>query len=71
MWENGSKPRQCPVVRSGLTVDNRRVNIRKDVDKLVIKSYPQVVKAIAHKVAKRMVYLQSGSTRAKCMKKKE
>jgi hypothetical protein len=52
-------------------VDNRRVNIRKKVDNLVIKSYPQVVKAIAHKVAKRMAYLQSGSTRAKCMKKKE
>ena len=71
MWENGSKPRQCLAVRSGLTVDNRRVNIRKEVDKLVIKSYPQVVKAIAHKVAKRMAYLQSGSTTAKCMKKKD
>ena len=71
MWENGSKPRQCLAVRSVLTVDNRRVNIRKKVDNLVIKSYPQVVKAIAHKVAERMAYLQSGSTRPKCMKKKE
>ena len=71
MWEKGLKPRQCLAARSGLTVDNRRVNIRKEVDKLVIKSYPQVVKAIAHKVVKRMAYLQSGSTRAKCMKKKE
>ena len=71
MWEKGLKPRQCLAARPGLTVDNRRVIIRKKVDNLVIKSYPQVVKAIAHKVAKRMAYLQSGSTRAKCMKKKD
>ena len=71
MWEKGLNLCQRSALEIGLTVDNTRVNVRKEVDKLVIKSYPQVVKAIAHKVAKRMAYLQSGSTRAKCMKKKE
>ena len=71
MWEKGLNLCQRSALEFGLTVDNTRVNVRKEVDKLVIKSYPQVVKAIAHKVAKRMAYLQSGSTRAKCMKKKE
>lgn len=71
MWEKGLKPRQSLAVRPGLTVDNRRVNIRKEVDKLVIKSYPQVVKAIAHKVDNRAAHQQSNSAGAKCMKKKE
>ena len=71
MWEKGLNPCRHSALGVGLTVDNRRANKRKQVDNLVIKSYPQVVKAIAHKVAKRMAYLQSGSTRAKCMKKKD
>lgn len=49
MWEKDLNPCQRSALGIGLTVDNRRVNIRKEVDKLVIKSYPQVVKAIAHK----------------------
>ena len=52
MWEKGLKPRQCLAARSRLTVDNRRVITRKKVDNVVIKSYPQVVKAIAHKLRK-------------------
>ena len=49
MWEKGLNPCQHSALGLGLTVDNRRANIRKQVDNLVIKSYPQVVKAIAHK----------------------
>ena len=49
MWEKGLNLCQRSALEIGLTVDNTRVNVRKEVDKLVIKSYPQVVKVIAHK----------------------
>ena len=49
MWEKGLNLCQRSALEIGLTVDNQRVNVRKEVDKLVIKSYPQVVKVIAHK----------------------
>jgi hypothetical protein len=71
VWEKDLNPCQRSALGIGLTVDNRRVNIRKEVDKLVIKSYPQVVKAIAHKVDNRAAHQQSNSAGAKCMKKKE
>ena len=49
MWEKVQNLCKRSALEIGLTVDNTRVNVRKEVDKLVIKSYPQVVKVIAHK----------------------